>query len=80
MVSLTHNVFAYDDPGDFRRQTLEGVIAHTKQIAEDHGLQLVGATEAEVAAQFRAVVWAGTSWPTPARRAITRPTLAASKG
>jgi len=56
IVGCTHNIFAYDDPGDFRRQTLEGVIAHTQRIAEQHHLEWCGVTEQEIAGAYRAAV------------------------
>jgi hypothetical protein len=56
VVACTHNIFEFSDPGDFRRQTLEGVIAHVKRVAAQHELTVVGATEAEIAAAYRAAV------------------------
>ena len=56
VVASTHNIFGYDDPHDFRRQTLEGVIAHVKGIAEQHELELIGVTEQEIADAYRAAV------------------------
>lgn len=45
----THNLFEYSDPKDFRRETLEGVMTHLKNITEKHGCQLVGTTLAQIA-------------------------------
>ena len=56
IVGCTHNIFDYDDPKDFRRRTLEGIIAHVKRIAEQHELELIGMTEQEVADAYRAAV------------------------
>lgn len=56
VVACTHNLFRFDDSKDFRRQTLEGVIAHTKSVAEQYKLNLIGATEEQIAGAYRAVV------------------------
>ena len=57
VISLfTHNTFEYGDPRDFRRQTLVEMIAHTRRVAEQHGLTLQGVTHAELAAAYRAAV------------------------
>jgi peptidoglycan/xylan/chitin deacetylase (PgdA/CDA1 family) len=52
----THNTFDYSDAGNFRRQTLEGVIGHVFKVARDQGVELVAATHAQVAQAFRAAV------------------------
>lgn len=59
----THNTFDYGDTGNFRRQTLEGVIGHVTRIAREHELELVPATHAEVAAAFRQAVPRGDATP-----------------
>jgi len=51
--ACTHNLFEYGNPKDFRRQTLEGVIAHFKNIARDKGLRAEGATLEQVANLYR---------------------------
>jgi len=51
---VTHNIFEYGTPGDFRRQTLEGIIRHTLAIADRDGLDCVGATGADIARAYRA--------------------------
>ncbi len=54
--TVTHNIFEYGDPDDFRRQTLEGIITHYKNIVADRGYGLAGATVAEIAELYRAAV------------------------
>jgi peptidoglycan/xylan/chitin deacetylase (PgdA/CDA1 family) len=56
ILANTHNIFPYDVPHDFRRQTLHGVIEHTKRLAAEHDLVLVPATEQQIAAAYRAAV------------------------
>lgn len=56
VAAITHNIFEYSDPKDFRRQTLEGIIAHGKRVAEQYGFTLQGVTHAELAAAYRAAV------------------------
>ena len=53
---ITHNIFEYGDERDFRRETLVGMIAHTKSAAEKNGLTWTPATGAEIAAAYRAAV------------------------
>jgi len=55
-VGMTHNIFEYSDPKDFRRQTLEGMIVHAKNIAQDHQLELIGVTKEQLAAIYREAV------------------------
>ncbi|MAE63820.1 MAG: hypothetical protein CMJ18_06065 [Phycisphaeraceae bacterium] len=62
VMAFTHNLFPYHEPYDFRRETLLGVIEHTKRLADDHGLELVFSTEQQIAAAYRAAV------PLPAER------------
>ncbi|MSS70181.1 MAG: hypothetical protein EXS64_01700 [Candidatus Latescibacteria bacterium] len=50
---LTHNIFDYSHPHDFRRETLFGVIAAARQICEQQGCELVPATTGEIAAEYR---------------------------
>jgi hypothetical protein len=54
--ALTHNVFDYSDPHDFRRETLLGVIGAARQICEAEDCRLVPATTADIAAAYRAAV------------------------
>ncbi|MBI3922529.1 MAG: hypothetical protein HY318_13990 [Armatimonadetes bacterium] len=49
----THNTFDYRDPHNFRRETLLGVIQSARRICEDEGCELVPATTADIAAQYR---------------------------
>lgn len=52
----THNIFEFGDAKDFRRQTLEGILDHTFRLAEQAGVQVIGATTQEVADAYRAKV------------------------
>jgi hypothetical protein len=51
--ALTHNIFEYGEPGDFRRETLLGVIAAVREICEREGCAVVPATTGEIAAAYR---------------------------
>ena len=51
--AFTHNIFEYGDEDDFRRQTLLGVAAAARRICGQRGMELVPATTAEIAAEFR---------------------------
>jgi hypothetical protein len=53
---ITHNIFEFGDPKDFRRQTLEGMLDAAVKIAEAHNLECVGATGREISAAYRAAV------------------------
>jgi peptidoglycan/xylan/chitin deacetylase (PgdA/CDA1 family) len=53
---ITHNIFEYGDPKDFRRQTLEGMLDAAAQVCEAQGLHCVGATGEEIAKAYRAAV------------------------
>lgn len=59
--AITHNIFDYSDPKNFRRETLLGMIAAVKQICETEGVKLTAATTEDIAGAFRAAV------PLPAR-------------
>lgn len=50
----THNIFEYGNPADFRRETLEKMIAHARSILADRGCTLIPATAETIAAAFRA--------------------------
>ncbi len=52
IVVLTHNVFDYSDPSDFRTQTMKQMIADTSELARGHEVQLVPATVGEIAKRF----------------------------
>jgi peptidoglycan/xylan/chitin deacetylase (PgdA/CDA1 family) len=58
---ITHNIFEYSDPKDFRRQTMDGMIRAVKDIAAKHNLELIGATADQIAADYRAKVPLGTT-------------------
>jgi hypothetical protein len=52
----THNTFAYDDPHDFRRQTMLQMIDDCASLAEKHDVNLIPATIGRIAAAYRAAV------------------------
>ena len=58
---LTHNIFDYAEERDFRRQTLLGIIDASRRICADQEAELVPATTADIASQYRDKV------PVPAR-------------
>jgi len=62
--AVTHNTFDYSDVQNFRRQTLEGVIAHARTLAQQNGLQLCGATAGTLANHYRAKVARDKASPT----------------
>jgi hypothetical protein len=51
--AITHNIFDYSDPRDFRRETLFGVISAARRICEEQECELVPATTADLAAEYR---------------------------
>ena len=56
LVLLTHNLFRYDEPGDFRRQTMIGMIECLDRCATSIGVELVGATLERTARAYRDAV------------------------
>lgn len=54
--AVTHNTFDYSDARNFRRETLLGVIAATKDICAQAGVDVVAATTDEIAAAYRQCV------------------------
>ena len=50
---LTHNVFDYGDTGDFRRETLQKMIKHTRDIVSSAGGKILKATHEDVAKVYR---------------------------
>lgn len=54
--AVTHNVFEYGDPGNFRRETYVGIVQAARQIAEREDLAFQAATLADVAGAFRKAV------------------------
>ncbi len=53
VVALTHNVFEFDDPNDFKRQTMIQMISDAAELAEKHDVNLIPATIGQIAAAFR---------------------------
>ena len=54
--ALTHNVFDYLDPKNFRRETYVGIVKAARQIAERESLKFQAATLADLAAAYRKAV------------------------
>jgi peptidoglycan/xylan/chitin deacetylase (PgdA/CDA1 family) len=54
--ALTHNIFEYSDPRDFRRETLLGVIEAVRRICEAEECEVVPATVETITEAFRARV------------------------
>jgi len=50
---VTHNTFDYSDPGNFRRQTLVGMLEAVRNIIEDAGCEMRPTTLEPLAAAFR---------------------------
>lgn len=53
ILPVTHNIFPYDDPSDFRRATMLQMIDDFKVLADRHDVNLVPATIGRVAAAYR---------------------------
>ncbi len=53
VMASTHNTFDYSDPKNFRRETLLGIIAAVKSIAENKGCVLEAQTIESLAAEYR---------------------------
>ena len=51
LVSITHNMFEFEDPDDAHRHCLDGVAEGIRRVVEPSGLTLVPATLAEVHAR-----------------------------
>ena len=56
IVTLTHNLFEYDDPHDFRTQTMKQMIADFAELADKHQVNLIPATIGDIAAAYRKAV------------------------
>ena len=56
LMLVTHSIFAYDDPRDFRRQTMLQMIEDCAMLAEKHEVNLIPATIGRIAAAYRAAV------------------------
>jgi peptidoglycan/xylan/chitin deacetylase (PgdA/CDA1 family) len=54
IVALTHNTYEYDNPADFRRQTMKQMMDDFVELAVKHDVNLVPATISEIAAAHRA--------------------------
>ena len=54
--AVTHNIFDFSDPYNFRRETFIGMVNGAKQIAETNELEFQGATLKEMAASYRQAV------------------------
>ena len=55
-VTLTHNLFDYDKPDNFRRKTMQQMIADFRTLADAHDVNLVPATIGEIATAYRQAV------------------------
>ncbi len=53
IVTLTHNIFEYGRADDFRRATMQQMIADFRILAEKHEVRLLPATIGEIAAAYR---------------------------
>jgi len=53
IIVLTHNIFEYEDPGDFRHQTMKQMITDFARLADEQQVNLVPATIGQIAAAFR---------------------------
>ena len=51
--SVTHNVFEYGEPKNFRRKTMLAMIEAVRDILDAGGCELVPATFADIADEFR---------------------------
>jgi peptidoglycan/xylan/chitin deacetylase (PgdA/CDA1 family) len=56
IVPLTHNMFDYSDPADFRHETMQRMIADFVDLAGKHEVNLIPATIGEIAASYRSAV------------------------
>lgn len=61
--ALTHNLFEYGDRTNFRRETLLGIVAATRAIAEREGLRFEPATMRDLATAYRKAVPHETARP-----------------
>lgn len=51
--ALTHNIFEFSDPKNFRRETYLGIVEAVKRIAERENLTMRGTTLADLASRYR---------------------------
>ena len=56
LVILTHNLFRYSDPANFRRETLLGMMESIRRCGESLGAEVVGTTLTEAADAYRKAV------------------------
>jgi len=56
ILGVTHNVFEFDQPNDFRRQTFEHVLRHLIRLADEFSLELAPATIEDLATLYRSAV------------------------
>jgi len=61
--AVTHNTFDFSDAKNFRRETLLGIIQAARQLAGAHDCELVPATCADLAAEYRLRVTRKDSTP-----------------
>ncbi|MBI2824045.1 MAG: polysaccharide deacetylase family protein [Planctomycetia bacterium] len=65
IVALSHNTFAYDKRGDFRRQTLEQMLTDCTALADKHQVTLRPATIGDVAKAHRQAMPLGAGSKSP---------------
>ena len=56
LVVLTHNLFRFDEPHNFRRETIMGMMESMRQCAKELGVELVGCTIGQAADAYRQAV------------------------
>ena len=56
LVILTHNLYRYDEAGNFRRETMQGMIETVRTCAAELGTDVAGSTIAEVGQLYREAV------------------------
>ncbi|QDT00404.1 polysaccharide deacetylase family protein [Adhaeretor mobilis] len=54
IVGLSHNIFRYDEPNDFRRQTFKQMLSDFSMLADRYEVRLKSATVSELATAYRA--------------------------
>ncbi len=59
IVTLTHNIFDYGDPTEFRAQTMKQMIRDFAELADRHGVNLIPSTLGEIADAHRAASGTG---------------------
>ena len=56
LVILTHNLFRYSDPGDFRRETMLGMLQAIREFAAEEQVEIAGSTVRQAAEAYRLAV------------------------